>query len=115
MFHGFDLGTFDPQNRTGTSPFYPPLTEIDETGDLSRGGTDSLFGQGAESLSSANIRFRYQPTIHVSESLRINTTLDVFDNLVLGSTPFGGPHTSRYNTNLNPIRRITDPAIRPIQ
>ncbi|MGB0647233.1 MAG: hypothetical protein ACPGQS_08650, partial [Bradymonadia bacterium] len=60
MFHGFDLGTFDPQKRTGTSPFYPPLTEIDETGDLSSGGTDALFGQGAESLSSANIRFRYQ-------------------------------------------------------
>ena len=111
MFHGFDLGTFDPQNRTGTSPFYPPLTEIDETGDLSRGGTDSLFGQGAESLSSANIRFRYQPTIHVSESLRINTTLDVFDNLVLGSTPFGGPHASRYNTAESDTFALPDPAI----
>jgi uncharacterized protein (TIGR04551 family) len=45
----------------------------------------------SDSLSSANMRFRYAPTLHISEDLRIKTTVDIFDNLVLGSTPDGAP------------------------
>jgi uncharacterized protein (TIGR04551 family) len=111
LFHGFDLGTYDAVARTGSSPFLPPLTELDENGNLHPGESTDRFAQGAQSLSSANIRFRYQPTIHVSESLRINTTLDILDNLVLGSTPVGGPHASRTNGSDSDIYALPDPSL----
>jgi uncharacterized protein (TIGR04551 family) len=37
--------------------------------------------------SSANLRLRLNPEIHISDNLRIMTQLDLLDNLVLGSTP----------------------------
>jgi uncharacterized protein (TIGR04551 family) len=39
--------------------------------------------------SSANLRLRLNPEIHVSDNLRILTQIDILDNLVLGSTPSG--------------------------
>jgi uncharacterized protein (TIGR04551 family) len=41
----------------------------------------------AQNSFSANMRLRINPTINVSEVVRIHTTVDMFDNLVLGSTP----------------------------
>ena len=111
LFHGFDLGTFDATARTGSSPYLPPLTEIDENGNLHPGQDTHRFAQGSDSLASANIRFRYQPTIHVSESLRIHTTLDILDNLVLGSTPIGGPHAQRTLGAEADRYALADPAI----
>ena len=40
-----------------------------------------------DSIAGANIRFRYSPTIHVDQWLRVHSTVDILDNLVLGSTP----------------------------
>jgi hypothetical protein len=36
---------------------------------------------------SADTRFRVEPTLNVSEDIRIKSQIDVLDNLVLGSTP----------------------------
>ena len=89
LFHNFDLDTYrvvgDDVQRT--SPFAPPLSARLSTAS----GNGSPNSSDAESLSGANIRFRYRPTIHVSEDLRIRTTIDMLDNLVMGSTPDGGP------------------------
>ena len=41
-------------------------------------------------IAGANIRLRYQPTIHVAPTVRIHATFDILDNLVLGSLPDGG-------------------------
>lgn len=38
-------------------------------------------------LLSSNMRLRVDPTLNVSEDIRIRGTVDVLDNLVLGSTP----------------------------
>lgn len=43
-----------------------------------------------QSLASADMRLRIEPTLNVSEDLQIKAQIDVFDNLVLGSTPEGG-------------------------
>lgn len=40
-------------------------------------------------LAYANMRLRLEPTIHLSDDVRVRMQLDVFDNLVLGSTPEG--------------------------
>jgi uncharacterized protein (TIGR04551 family) len=37
--------------------------------------------------SSANLRFRVNPELHISDNLRILSQIDMLDNLVLGSTP----------------------------
>ena len=80
LFHQFHLNTFRQDGRA-TSPVAPPLTEREDDG----------FGSSSDSLAGANMRLRLSPTIHVSERLRVHTTLDILDNLVLGSTPDGGP------------------------
>jgi uncharacterized protein (TIGR04551 family) len=42
---------------------------------------------GSAVLSFANMRLRLQPTLSLSDNVRVHMMLDVFDNLVLGSTP----------------------------
>lgn len=91
LFHNFDLGTYSLSQGRGTSPVLPPLTELDQQGSRHPEDPAHRYGRGADSLAGANIRFRYDPTLHINESLRIRTTLDILDNLVLGSTPDGSP------------------------
>ncbi|GEJ59355.1 TIGR04551 family protein [Anaeromyxobacter diazotrophicus] len=40
-------------------------------------------------LTSGNMRFRLEPTLNVSEQIRVMSQIDILDNLVLGSTPVG--------------------------
>ncbi len=41
----------------------------------------------ASSLGYANMRLRLQPTLSISDDVRVHAQFDVFDNMVLGSTP----------------------------
>jgi uncharacterized protein (TIGR04551 family) len=75
-FWNLDLGT------QGTSPVLPPL----EATNLAEGTAQDVE---AEQLSSANLRFRYHPIVHVSNDVRLHLEFDILDNLVLGSTPAG--------------------------
>jgi uncharacterized protein (TIGR04551 family) len=54
-----------------------------------RGGqlSDVESRSGDSALRSVNMRLRLNPTINVSDDIRILSTIDIFDNLVLGSTP----------------------------
>ncbi len=40
-------------------------------------------------LTSGNMRFRLEPTLNVSEQVRVLAQVDMLDNIVLGSTPLG--------------------------
>ena len=42
---------------------------------------------GSKSIRFANMRLRLQPTLSLSDNIRLHMMVDVFDNLVLGSTP----------------------------
>ncbi|MDH3727010.1 MAG: TIGR04551 family protein [Myxococcales bacterium] len=42
---------------------------------------------GSKSIRFANMRLRLQPTLSLSDNIRLHMMIDVFDNLVLGSTP----------------------------
>jgi len=42
---------------------------------------------GSATLRFANMRLRLQPTLALSDNIRVHMMLDVFDNLILGSTP----------------------------
>jgi uncharacterized protein (TIGR04551 family) len=40
-----------------------------------------------DAISDANMRFRLEPTLNISEHVRIRAQIDMLDNLILGSTP----------------------------
>jgi uncharacterized protein (TIGR04551 family) len=96
-WHNFNLGHFnDPSVRA--NPFTAPYSEIPT-------GQGAMAMQQASSCSSnertanpecrergirtADMRFRLEPTLNLSEQIRIKSQIDIFDNLVLGSTPEG--------------------------
>jgi hypothetical protein len=61
-------------------------------------------GQGKTDLT-ADMRLRLDPTINVSEDVRIKMQIDVFDNLVLGSTSglsYGNPFIITSETQVPP-------------
>ncbi len=88
LHYNLDLDTFVEGGRQ-SSAYRPPLTET-----VTNSRNETSFAQEAESLAGANMRFRYQPTLHISEGLRIRSTFDILDNLVLGSTADGYPRSS---------------------
>jgi hypothetical protein len=56
-----------------------------------------------DSLSSANMRLRLEPTINLDERTSIHLQADVLDNLVLGSTPIDQNLSSYTGTNRPPV------------
>jgi uncharacterized protein (TIGR04551 family) len=50
-------------------------------------GGDANTNPGGHSITGVNMRFRLEPTINVSEELRIKSQIDMLNNLVWGSTP----------------------------
>ena len=73
-----------------TSGFMPPLTE--NAANATSVNKDKVGPHGEDWLAGGNMRFRYRPTLHIAPSLAIHAELDVFDNLVLGSTPDYNPN-----------------------
>jgi uncharacterized protein (TIGR04551 family) len=64
----------------------------------------TLSGAGCDdALSSANMRLRLEPTINLDERTSIHFQADVFDNLVLGSTPIDQNLSSYNDMNLPPV------------
>jgi len=101
FFHNGHLSTVIPGDaRSGTSGMPAPLSENainNEDESISR-----LVGtEDAKVLATANIRLRYSPTLHISESLRVKATFDILDNLVLGSTPDFASNLSRPDVPLS--------------
>ncbi len=82
--------TINPASTVGTSGVLPPLSQnvFNAENEASQ-----LNGEerSEESMAGANIRLRYSPIFHVDDWLRIHSTLDILDNLVLGSTPDYAP------------------------
>jgi uncharacterized protein (TIGR04551 family) len=104
LFHHFSLGRADdPQTaiwprpadnhytiaQTQT-PTGPTLCTADEAGLGSNDDpAEARFGCKNGTQTGANLRFRLNPELHVSDNLRVRSQIDLLDNLVLGSTPGG--------------------------
>ena len=71
----------------------PALCTPSESGEVpgnsNSGASYAYFACKNKNNSSANLRFRINPELHVSDNLRIISQIDLLDNLVLGSTPDG--------------------------
>gem|GEM_PF-647146 len=95
LFYRFDMG------YPSTNPHIPfprpyesrvdPRVESDYSGDKVPCGYsgDTPDWCGKHLLTGANIRFRVEPVITLSEMVKIKSQFDILDNLVLGSTPEG--------------------------
>ena len=74
LFHKFDLD--QPPDASGFWLFPRPDGQFLATG-LS----------GGHSIAGTNMRFRLDPTLNISEEVRIKAQIDALDNVVWGSTP----------------------------
>lgn len=91
-WHNFNLGHYNDPSL-GANPFTPPYSELPtasgEAADSScakRTNTASCVERG---VRTADMRLRLEPTLNLSEHIRVKAQLDIFDNLILGSTPEG--------------------------
>ena len=80
FFYNLDLDTH------GSSPIPPPL-ESEQRGEDYQ---EHINPTDDEVLAGANITFRYTPTMHITEDLRVHAVFDILSNLVLGTTPSPG-------------------------
>lgn len=102
LFHNFSLGRIDnpdyavwPQpadnaysSTTGTA-YGPKLCTPSEAGGGSNDPALGLVGCKDKTQADANMRFRLNPELHISDNLRIMSQVDILDDVVLGSTPSG--------------------------
>ena len=65
--------------------FRPAEDDVIPAGGCTGDDTSAACDQHANAF--ANMRLRLEPVIHLSDDVRIRMQIDVFDNMVLGSTP----------------------------
>jgi uncharacterized protein (TIGR04551 family) len=101
MYYRFSLGRIEapedalwprpPDSPYGAypkpSPKFDPLCTPNEAGSGSSKSVANLTNCSNNTQAGANLRFRLNPEIHVSDNLRVISQIDLLDNLVLGSTP----------------------------
>lgn len=103
-FHRLDLALDFSDADPGANKFFIPPAETNETtpdgpdfnqancaAQLSaRGVSNQRIGTRCgrrRGTAGANLRLRLEPTIHVTDTIKIHAQVDLLDNLVLGSTP----------------------------
>lgn len=72
-----------------TSSILPPLSRWPQNNQTGVNPAADHVGVSRDdsAITGANMRFRLEPTLHLSDTIRIRTTLDIFDNYVLGGNP----------------------------
>jgi uncharacterized protein (TIGR04551 family) len=122
LFHALNLGFYE--GATGPkSPFFIPFSEIGQLGKNNPppGVTNAPASCAArdkadcrtDNLTSADMRLRLEPTINVSEQIRVKAQLDIFDNLVLGSTPEGYYLNQNARTQDVPVTAFSKTQVAP--
>jgi uncharacterized protein (TIGR04551 family) len=97
LFHNFSLGRHDSATSPNNPNLWPQPIDNSYTSLPSNannvllcGGLDAQGNPGLcndKSQASANMRFRMNPELHISDNLRIVSQIDALNNVVLGSTP----------------------------
>jgi uncharacterized protein (TIGR04551 family) len=94
LFHNLNLGFFE--GKAGPrSPFPIPISEFGGTGKAADNALNPASSCSArmnsncrvDDITSADMRLRLEPTVNVTEQVRVKAQLDLFDNLVLGTSP----------------------------
>ena len=99
LFHNFSLGRINSSFQSNDPQYlwpvpldqsYTPLSMYGSGATVALCGSATPLPNGTcsdKTEASANLRFRLDPEIHISDNLRILSQIDALDNLVLGSTP----------------------------
>jgi uncharacterized protein (TIGR04551 family) len=118
FMHQFFLGqsyvsmsTGIPNVNYGLPPFPVPL-------DCPRPGTTVAVPTtpqncGSKNIGGANLRFRLEPTLNVTDQVRVHAQIDVLDNTIMGSTPDSLAGIQGYNRPVssgNPIDTVSNPS-----
>jgi uncharacterized protein (TIGR04551 family) len=90
-FKNFNLGFLD-EDAIGGAPF-PRALACNST---------TLNHPCDDTLSSTNMRLRLEPVFNIDEDTSVHVQADVYDNLVLGSTPYGEDLSGVYTTTNRP-------------
>jgi len=95
--HNFNLGQgysdrTDPLASGSTHRGLPPfptslLCPTPSVANATTGADPAYAGCGHKDLGQATLRFRIEPTINVTDQVRIRSQFDVLDNTIMGSTP----------------------------
>ena len=89
-------------NGAGPVPALPPFPTASQCLTASPNAGANTIGCPDQSLGNANMRLRIEPTINISDQVRVRSQFDVFDNLILGSTPDSlvNPYIPNQNTGV---------------
>lgn len=116
-FHRLNLGlaSRDGEGQPLQGKYFEPPVETNELTDdgtlvandancVNRLSDRGVSGQRIASrcrrrngFPSANLRLRMEPTLHITDTVKVHSQVDLLDNVVLGSTPdtygYGNPNT----------------------
>jgi uncharacterized protein (TIGR04551 family) len=68
------------------TPAFQSATSVGDPGLPSQAGAPAS-NCPAKNIGGANLRFRLEPTVNVTDQVRVHAQIDVIDNTILGSTP----------------------------
>jgi uncharacterized protein (TIGR04551 family) len=104
-YHQLDLAQTDGETGGGGFPtaFPAPLDCWSTT-----------MGCKNNDISTSDMRLRIEPTVNVTESVRVKAQIDVFDNLVLGSTPQGFTVNGVPRNGWTPINAFSRTQVSPV-
>ncbi len=113
LWDTFWLGRGRNDGMGGTTPvadppfsnFRPPTRNVSIPGGCSGDGDPDSTASCADSgtLAFANMRLRLEPTIALSDDVKVHFQVDLLDNLVLGSTPDGFVTTQQSTAGGGPV------------
>jgi uncharacterized protein (TIGR04551 family) len=108
LLHNFSLGRQDRPDLA----LWPQPIDNDYTTPGGSTFASRVCGNNARGLcenksqAGANMRFRLNPELHISDNLRVISQIDMLDNLILGSTPGGYNGQQGGNSSTNPYTPI---------
>jgi uncharacterized protein (TIGR04551 family) len=86
LFYKLDLGTYNYMSGSYSSRVLPPITgRVKSAPDIQTPPTQGPMS--GNTLAGANMRFRVEPTLNISDEIKIKAQIDMLDNIVLGSLP----------------------------
>ena len=92
LFHNFALGRIDrPGEQIWPQPTDKDFSDLAGAHPVRLCGDDPTVKEPCDdnTQAGANLRFRLNPELHISDNLRVLSQIDLLDNLVMGSTPDG--------------------------
>src|SRR6478735_4061089 len=67
----------------------------------------------SKNIGGANLRFRLEPTLNVTDTVRIHAQIDVLDNTIMGSTPDSLAGIQGYNRPVSMGTPLDQPGVAP--